>query len=678
MARKIALLIGVGQYGPGLKTLNCPANGVEAMRSLLQNPNIGEFDQVIPLINPSLGEMRTRIGETFAEANKEDLVLLYFTGHGIKDSYGKFYLTTTESYLFENGDINVGTAVEADFIKGAIARCYAERKVVILDCCFAGAIADGFIGMDDGSIDIAAQLNTRELGEKGCCVLTASTSTRYALEPKDEALSVYTRYLTEGLRTGGAAPEEARFISARQLHDYVKAQVKVAAPAMQPAIFNALEGDRIAIARVQIDNEQRYRKQVQAIVKQVKGRLRPAAKANLKLWQRELGIAEEKAAAILAEVLKPYEEKAKHVEFYQQTLIEEKEYGYPLDAEAVEQLHIIKRRLNLRDTDVLAAEEAVLGSPLAAIPAAEQLTLADEEETPQEVKQESSSTSSPSSRFETFSFETVRVNEKGEVIETVPGKAECFSKDLGNGITLEMVRIPGGKFLMGAAEGEVDASEWEYPQHEVIVPEFWTGKYAVTQEQWAAVAALEKIDCDLTKDPAYFKGAKRPVEGISWKAAVEFCKRLSQRSKWTYALPSEAQWEYACRAGTTTPFHFGETLSLSIANYYAYETYGSGEEGELRRQTTEVGSFPGNAFGLYDMHGNVYEWCQDDWHDSYEGAPTNGDAWKSLEKNDNKVRRGGSWCDNPGVCRSAQRGLNTPDFANYNFGFRVSCSAPRT
>ena len=131
MARKIALLIGVGQYGPGFKTLNCPANGVEAMRSLLQNPDVGEFDQVIPLIDPEQGEMRAQIGKTFASLTKEDLVLLYFTGHGIKDSYGKFYLTTTESYLFENGDINAGTAVEADFVKGAIARCYAERKVVI-------------------------------------------------------------------------------------------------------------------------------------------------------------------------------------------------------------------------------------------------------------------------------------------------------------------------------------------------------------------------------------------------------------------------------------------------------------------------------------------------------------------------------------------------------------------
>ena len=664
MARKIALLIGVGQYGHGLKPLNCPANGVEAMRSLLQNPNIGEFDQVIALVDPGQGEMRAQIGKTFADLNKEDLVLLYFTGHGIRDDYGNFYLTTTESYLFDNGVINAGTAVEADFVKGAIARCYAERKVVILDCCFAGAIADGFISMDDSSVDIAAQLGTKELGEKGCCILTASTSTRYALEPKDEPLSVYTRYLTEGLRTGGAALDGARFISARHLHDYVKAQVRVAAPAMQPAIFNALEGDGIAIARVQIDDEQRYRKQVQVIVEQVKGRLRPAAKANLKLWQRELGIADEKAVAILAEVLKPYEEKAAHVKFYRQTLIEEKEYGYPLDDEAVEQLQAIKRRLNLRDEDVSAAETKVLGTPLSS--AVSTVTVISAAEPQSKSETEHSQPQRPSA---SFSFETVRVNDQGKVVETVPCQADYYTEALGNGITLEMVRIPEGKFLMGAAEGEAGASDDEYPQHKVSVPEFWLGKYAVTQIQWRAVAALPKVECDLKSDPANFKGDKLPIEQVSWDDAIEFCKRLSQytqkTSKRIYTLPSEAQWEYACRARTTTPFHFGPTITTDLANFR-----------REKRETTEVGSFPPNGFGLYDMHGNVWEWCLDGWHGSYTRAPSEGSAWESSSGS--RVLRGGSWSVSPSVCRAALRNRSTRVDRNLNVGFRVIALAPRT
>lgn len=279
MARKIALLVGVGEYGEGLKPLQCPAKGVEAMQAILSDPNIGGFDQVVPLINPDVGEMRSRIGEIFASLTKQDLALFYFTGHGIKDMNGDFYLTTAQTHLFENGRPNPGTAVEADFLRRVIGSCYAERKVVILDCCFGAAFADGFLGMDDNSIDVEAQL-----GDKGWCVLTASTSTRYALEQVGEDLSVYTRYLVEGLKTGGAALDGQEFVSVRHWHDYVKAQIEVAAPTMEPVIFNGRRGDNIWVARAQVDNEQRYRKQVQKKVR--KGRISAPAKMELeRYWQ---------------------------------------------------------------------------------------------------------------------------------------------------------------------------------------------------------------------------------------------------------------------------------------------------------------------------------------------------------------------------------------------------------
>ena len=197
MARKIALLIGVGEYGNGLKPLRCPANGVSAMQGLLENPKIGGFDEVVPLINPDVGTMQARIGEVFGQLSKNDLVLFYFTGHGIKDMSGNFYLSTTQTQLFESGSLNPGTAVAADFVKRVIGSSLAQRKVVVLDCCFAAAFADGFLGMDDSNIDVEAQL-----GGKGWCVLTASKSTRYALEQEGENLSVYTRYLVEGIKNG--------------------------------------------------------------------------------------------------------------------------------------------------------------------------------------------------------------------------------------------------------------------------------------------------------------------------------------------------------------------------------------------------------------------------------------------------------------------------------------------
>jgi formylglycine-generating enzyme required for sulfatase activity/class 3 adenylate cyclase len=257
-------------------------------------------------------------------------------------------------------------------------------------------------------------------------------------------------------------------------------------------------------------------------------------------------------------------------------------------------------------------------------------------------------------------------------------------------INLEMVYIPGGKFQMGTDDQEinelceeykVDYFQSESPQHKVIIEPFFMGKYPVTQAQWQVVAKMRRVDRPLNPDPSYFKGANRPVECVSWNDAVEFCKRLSNHTKREYRLPSEAEWEYACRAGTTTPFHFGETITTDLANYDGNYIFGHGVQGRYREETTEVGSFKvANNFGLYDMHGNVWEWCQDHWHDNYEDAPTDGGAWQDTNKSNNKrMLRGGSWDDNPGDCRSAYRNYNGLDGYGNIIGFRVVCSgAART
>jgi formylglycine-generating enzyme required for sulfatase activity len=206
------------------------------------------------------------------------------------------------------------------------------------------------------------------------------------------------------------------------------------------------------------------------------------------------------------------------------------------------------------------------------------------------------------------------------------------------------------------------------------------GKFPVTQEQWKQVATLPKQQRNLTYDPANFKGAKRPVEKVSWDDAQEFCARLSKATGKTYRLPSEAEWEYACRAGTTTPFYFGETITPDLAKYNGNRTYGKGLKGTYREQTVDVGSFPPNAFGLYDMHGNVWEWCEDEWHNTYEGAPTDGSAWGGKGESEQSLRllRGGSWGGDPGYCRSAVRGWSPRDNRNDYVGFRVACFPPRT
>ena len=264
---------------------------------------------------------------------------------------------------------------------------------------------------------------------------------------------------------------------------------------------------------------------------------------------------------------------------------------------------------------------------------------------------------------------------------------QFFAERLNDAVEIEMIAIAAGTFMMGSPEDELERNSSEAPQHEVNVAAFFMGKYPITQAQWKAVAALPQINRELEPDPSKFKGDKLPIEQVSWYDAAEFCDRLSAYTGRNYRLPTEAEWEYACRAGTTTPFHFGQTITTDLANYDGTDdpdgkwsgSYGQGPKGEYRKETTPVDHFAiANAFGVCDMHGNVWEWCQDHCHDSYEGAPTDGSAWLSENENDYRVRRGGSWLDGPRYCRSAYRNYSTPDYRLNVIGFRVVCSAPRT
>jgi formylglycine-generating enzyme required for sulfatase activity len=247
-----------------------------------------------------------------------------------------------------------------------------------------------------------------------------------------------------------------------------------------------------------------------------------------------------------------------------------------------------------------------------------------------------------------------------------------YELELAKGIAITMVQIPAGSFQMGSPDTEAERESNEGPQHRVELQSFFLGQTPVTQAQWQAVANWPQVELKLNPDPARFKGANRPVEQVSWKEAMEFCRRLSQRSKLVYTLPSEAQWEYACRAGTTTPFAFGDTLTPGLANYDGNYTYGSGPKGQYRQQTTEVGSFAGNAWGLQDMHGNVWEWCLDPWHDSYRGALADGSAW-TAGGGISRLLRGGSWRLHPAICRSAYRSGIHPGIRDGLIGFRVCC-----
>jgi formylglycine-generating enzyme required for sulfatase activity/tRNA A-37 threonylcarbamoyl transferase component Bud32 len=280
--------------------------------------------------------------------------------------------------------------------------------------------------------------------------------------------------------------------------------------------------------------------------------------------------------------------------------------------------------------------------------------------------------SSESDSLQTFNFDVVTVDAQSHEIRRECRSAKFYAENLGNEVTLEMVGIPGDTFMMGSQDNDGDADE--RPQHPVSIKPFFMGKFPVTQAQWKAVAALPKVKQSLNPYPSKFKGANRPVENVSWHEAIEFCTRLFAKTGRQYRLPSEAEWEYACRAGTTTPFHFGETITTELANC-SDETHTWEQKAKNRKETTPVGSFQmANAFGLYDMHGLVWEWCADPWHKNYDGAPTDGSVWKVGGDDNRRVLRGGSWSFSSALCRSASRSWNEPDGGLRICGFRVVTS----
>jgi formylglycine-generating enzyme required for sulfatase activity len=284
-----------------------------------------------------------------------------------------------------------------------------------------------------------------------------------------------------------------------------------------------------------------------------------------------------------------------------------------------------------------------------------------------------------------FNFTTVTLDAQGQMVERKPGQARHFLEDLGGGVKLEMVEIAGGEFWMGSTDADAQAAfndakrywesakqEWytaETPRHRVAVSPFFMGKYPVTQAQWMEVMGnLPEISADL-------RGDDHPVVNVSWEEAEAFCRELTRRTRHQYRLPTEAEWEYAARAGSYAPFAFGQNINPEIVNYAGSHPYGSASKGIFRQKTVPVGSLGvANAFGLYDMHGNVWEWCSDWYGSGYYAecqqrgvvadpqGPSNGSS---------RVIRGGGWRYGAVVCRSAVRNIDAPGSRVGRLGFRL-------
>lgn len=682
---KVALLVGVSEYQPGFNSLPSAIKDIQAMEKVLEEK--GEFE-VTTLPNPERNAMELAIDQLFANRTSEDLVLFYFSGHGIKDCKRKFYLTTSETTKDKQRIIVPPTAVAASYLQSQMTDSRSERQVIILDCCYSGAIAQGLTVKGEVEIDIQA-----ELGGKGRAILTSSSSTQESYTQENSELSIYTHYLIEGLETGAADFDEDGRISVDELHEYTKKKVQEASPAMTPQFYPVEEGYKIYLARSPIDDPKlKYRKEAQKLATQ--GEFTLTGRRILVHFQTDLGLSPEEVETIEAEIRSPYREYQQKLQEYKRAFKEVVDQEYPLSEHTRNELKALQKLLKLRDEDVAPIEAQFTPQPK---PKTDNESEPTKSVSKSKATIEGKSQPASSSSLHVFEFDVLTIDAQGQETKRETKQAEYFTEILDDDISLEMVSIPGGSFIMGAPEKELESRDSERPQHQVTVPSFYMGRYPITQAQWRVVALWEQAEKRLDLDPSYFKEDyegidrwTRPVESISWEDAMEFCNRLSRKTKREYRLPTEAEWEYACRASTTTPFHFGETISTDLANYRGTDwevigkgypgNYGRGFKGIFRKQTTPVGYFKvANNFGLSDMHGNVWEWCEDDWHENYnyQDVPNDGSAWLS-KKSSTKVMCGCSWHYFPFSCRSAYRCYENRDNRFSSLGFRAVCVASRT
>ena len=437
-------------------------------------------------------------------------------------------------------------------------------------------------------------------------------------------------------------------------------KLEKAAPGMSPQRYVKRNGEKIHLTKaIVMDKTKKYRKAVKKYARN--GEIGVTGRQNLKILRLKEGLTGDEAEAIEADELRPYREYAQHKKEYEKCFRAELEaLDGDLNDDVREDLNDLANQRSLKPEDVTAIEQRVM----------------------QELDNRTAPRPPILGEQEKNLLRVSPIAEEQKKIQSPQnwglGAVRQFSEDLGNSVKLEMLPIPAGEFMMGSPDSEERRLDDEGPQHFVKVPAFYMGKFPITQAQWTAIAKTKQIKYKLEPDKSYFKGGDLPVEQVSWDDAIEFCDRLSRETGERYSLPSEAQWEYACRAGTTTPFHFGETIDASIANYDGNHAYGSGKKGEYRSKPTPVGHFKtsANEFGLYDMHGNVWEWCADRWHENYEGAPDDGSVWNASNDSGSKVLRGGSWLNLPGYCRSANRRDYVSDCRSRYFGFRVVSPIP--
>ncbi|QLE41450.1 ABC transporter substrate-binding protein [Nostoc sp. C052] len=353
---KVALLIGVSEYESGLTPLPAATKDVEAMRGVLLHPEIGGFDDVTLLINPQRHEMEEAIASFFDDRQKDDLLLLFFSGHGIKDETGKLYFAARNTRKTDRGVPARATIVPASFVHEVMSNSHSKREVVILDCCFSGAFAEGMLARDDGFVDVKNQL-----GGEGRAVLTSSTSTQLSFEQQGTDTSTYTSYIVEGLETGAADRDEDGWISVDELHEYAAKKVQESTPAMRPEMYPIKGGHKIKLAKAPSNDPMlTYRREVEYWVEGGNGEISVAGRAALDALQETLKLSPEQANAIETQVLAPIKDYKKKLQRYELAFSDEIKKEFPFSDRTRANLKRVQQALGLRDEDIALIQATLI------------------------------------------------------------------------------------------------------------------------------------------------------------------------------------------------------------------------------------------------------------------------------------------------------------------------------
>lgn len=643
MAKNWALVIGINEYNPvNFRPLRYARQDAERIRDFFEDAGFevcffakdapplilpdGQFET-----QPTYGNLITFLQDRFESPflSIGDNCWFFFAGHGERHQ-DRDYLMPMDA---NSRGSKIIAGLEVNEVQGYLSRCGADNVIMILDAC-----------RSEGSRDSAGI--GRDI-QNGIITFSSCQPTQKAWEIEELEQGAFTYAFLEALQLSG----ERSCATVERLSDYLKQRV--------PALCEQYGKIPAQVPRIKVDpiEKQHFilipKYARQSDINQLKLDIFRLKSTNLALAEQICIRLNAQAMGQDLEVLNMLTDIRNEI----------RNQPFQISRTAVQQVDSGSLARSTSTEAVFNSRQFRSEDPIALSIRNESLILACEE----------SLQAFPSllSSLKELAFEFIFNDSQGEILSSESGRAYLLTEVLNDGINLELIFIPKGEFIMGSTER---ISLNELPEHQVEIQPFFMGRYPVTQEQWKVIANMPKVDRELKKLPSRKGGKKHPVVEITWEDASEFCKRLSKLTKRIYRLPSEVEWEYACRAGTRTPYHFGNAITADLANYDGNYPCRPDLKGVFRNRTTPVEAFRNpNPFGIFDMHGNVWEWCADDWHDNYTNAPCDGRAWRDKDTNPSKVMRGGSWVTEAMKCRSACRQRGNINYKFPDTGFRVVC-----